>query len=98
MKANRPEDARTQFEKLLADRATPQGISERARIAMATMTAADLAKATPAATTEIKAAPACNRYQSSTRCRQRRKACRQSCLRKDSTGQYEEVTLNGVSV
>ncbi|MEQ1648395.1 MAG: tetratricopeptide repeat protein [Hyphomicrobiaceae bacterium] len=57
MKANRPEDARTQFEKLLADRATPQGISERARIAMATMTAADLAKATPVAT-ETKAAPA----------------------------------------
>ena len=45
LKANRPDDARANYEKLLGDRTTPPGIGERARIAMATLTAASLAKA-----------------------------------------------------
>lgn len=53
MKAGRTDDARANFEKLLGDRSTPQGLAERARIAMATLTAASLAKAA-----EAKAAPA----------------------------------------
>lgn len=49
LRADRTDDARANFEKLLGDRTTPQGIAERARIAMATLTAAALAKAPPAA-------------------------------------------------
>lgn len=57
LRADRPDDARANFEKLLGDRSTPQGIAERARIAMATLTAASLAKAS-AAKSAAPAAPA----------------------------------------
>ena len=43
LKANRSEDARANFARLLSDTATPPAIAERARIAMATLTAAELA-------------------------------------------------------
>jgi hypothetical protein len=49
-KAGRLDDARTQFTRLLGDRDTPQGIGERARVMLAMLTEAELAKSpTPAA-------------------------------------------------
>ena len=44
LKAGRTEEARKMFEQLLADQRTPPGIMERARIAMASVVAADLVK------------------------------------------------------
>jgi hypothetical protein len=54
LKAGRTEEARKMFEQLLADQRTPPSIMERARIAMASVVAADLAK--PAAGAETGAA------------------------------------------
>jgi hypothetical protein len=42
-KAGRPEEARNYFQRLLNDRATPQGIAERARVMVAVLTKADAA-------------------------------------------------------
>ncbi len=44
-KAGRTEEARTQFQRLLSDRETPPGIGERARVMLAMLTEAELAKA-----------------------------------------------------
>jgi hypothetical protein len=55
-KAGKTEDARTQFQRLLSDRNTPPSISERARVMMAMLTEAELAKAVPPAP-ETPAAP-----------------------------------------
>ncbi len=49
MKAGKMELAKGTFQQLLADRNTPQGISERARIAMARIVEAELASPPPAA-------------------------------------------------
>ena len=50
IKANRPDLAREQFEKLIVDTATPPSIAERTRVMMGILTAVDLAKtATPPA-------------------------------------------------
>lgn len=46
LKAGRMDDARATFQQLLADRNTPPGIAERARIAMSRVVEAELAKAT----------------------------------------------------
>jgi hypothetical protein len=48
-KAGKSEEARTEFQRLLGDRNTPPSISERARIMMAMLTEAELAKAAPPA-------------------------------------------------
>ena len=48
-KAGKAEEARSEFQRLLGDRNTPPSISERARIMMAMLTEAELAKAAPAA-------------------------------------------------
>jgi hypothetical protein len=40
-KAGRPEEAKTYFQRLLSDRATPQGIAERARVMMALLARVD---------------------------------------------------------
>ncbi|KAB2918470.1 MAG: tetratricopeptide repeat protein [Hyphomicrobiaceae bacterium] len=47
-KAGKAEEARREFQRLLSDRNTPPGIAERARIMMAVLTEADLARAAPA--------------------------------------------------
>jgi len=44
-KAGRTEEARTQFQRLLSDRETPPGISERARVMLAMLTEAEIGKA-----------------------------------------------------
>ncbi|MGE0848214.1 MAG: tetratricopeptide repeat protein [Hyphomicrobiaceae bacterium] len=46
-KAGRSEDARTEFQKLAADRDTPPSIRERARVMLAMLTEKELAKASP---------------------------------------------------
>lgn len=46
-KAGKNEEARTEFQRLLGDRNTPPSIAERARIVMAMLTEAELAKAAP---------------------------------------------------
>jgi hypothetical protein len=43
-KAGRTEEARTQFQRLLSDRETPPGVGERARMMLAMLTEAELAK------------------------------------------------------
>jgi hypothetical protein len=48
-KAGRTDEARTQFQRLLSDRETPPGIGERARMMLAMLTEAELAKAAPPA-------------------------------------------------
>jgi hypothetical protein len=48
-KAGRIEDARTQYQRLLSDRETPPSIGERARVMLAMITEAELAKAGGAA-------------------------------------------------
>ncbi len=48
-KAGRTEDARTQYQRLLSDRETPPSIGERARVMLAMITEAELAKARNAA-------------------------------------------------
>jgi hypothetical protein len=48
-KAGRTEEARTQFQRLLSDRETPPGIGERARMMLAMLTEAELAKDSPPA-------------------------------------------------
>lgn len=47
-KAGRTEEARDEYQHLMGDRGTPQSIVERARIMMAMLTEAELAKAPPA--------------------------------------------------
>ena len=47
-KAGRQAEARNYFQRLVADRPTPPGIVERARIMMAVLSEADEAKTTPA--------------------------------------------------
>ena len=46
-KAGRTAEARNHYQRLVADRSTPPGIAERARIMMALLTEADQAKAAP---------------------------------------------------
>ncbi len=46
-KAGKAEEARREFQRLLSDRNTPPGIAERARIMMAVLTEAELARAAP---------------------------------------------------
>ena len=48
-KAGKTEEARTQFQRLLGDRNTPPSIGERARVMLAMLTEAELAKAAPPA-------------------------------------------------
>jgi hypothetical protein len=48
-KVGKAEEARTQLQRLLADRGTPPGIGERARMMLAMLTEAELAGAAPAA-------------------------------------------------
>jgi hypothetical protein len=48
-KAGKSENAREEYQRLLGDRGTPSSIAERARIMMAMLTEAELAKAAPAA-------------------------------------------------
>lgn len=63
LRAGQTTEARAEFEKLVADRTTPPGISERAGIAMAELVQAELAKAqgqtsgSPAPKSEPKVAP-----------------------------------------
>lgn len=54
MKAGKTQEARGEFEKLLTDRDAPPSIAERARLMMAMLTEAELAKAPPG---PVKAAP-----------------------------------------
>jgi len=49
MKANKRDEAKAQFEKLIGDPAVPAGMAERARIVMGSLAAADLAEKTPVA-------------------------------------------------
>lgn len=48
VKAGKSDEARKEFERLLADRSTPQTIAERVNMMMAMLVQADLAKAQPA--------------------------------------------------
>ena len=48
-KAGKTEEARTQLQRLLGDRNTPPGIGERARVMLAMLTEAELARGAPAA-------------------------------------------------
>jgi hypothetical protein len=58
LKAGIPDQARTQFERLLGDRETPASISERVGIMMAALTQAELAKSQPAPQAPAATAPA----------------------------------------
>jgi hypothetical protein len=49
LKAGKSDEAKTTFEQLIADRRVPPSISERARVAMDSIVAVELAKAGPAA-------------------------------------------------
>jgi hypothetical protein len=59
-KAGMTEEARTQFQRLLGDRNTPQSIAERARVILAMLTESEIANlpAAQGASPEPKAAPA----------------------------------------
>jgi hypothetical protein len=46
-KAGRAEEARQEFQRLMSDRATPQGIAERARMMMGVLAQAELTKTAP---------------------------------------------------
>jgi hypothetical protein len=56
-KAGKTEEARTQFQRLIGDRGTPPGVAERARVMMAVLTEAELAKAAPPAAVTPAPAP-----------------------------------------
>jgi hypothetical protein len=56
-KAGKTEEARGQFQRLLSDRGTPPGIAERARVMMAMLTEAELAKASAPGTNPAAPAP-----------------------------------------
>ena len=59
-KAGKTEDARVEYQHLLSDRGTPPGIAERARVMLAMLTEAKLAKAAPPAAETPNTAPAEN--------------------------------------
>jgi hypothetical protein len=56
-KAGRPEEAKSHFQRLLNDRATPQGIAARARVMMVVLARADVAPATEKSETPAKVEP-----------------------------------------
>ena len=57
-KANKRDEARTQYEKLIGDQSVPAGMAERARIVMGSIAAADLAEKSPIAPAVTPATPA----------------------------------------
>ena len=58
LKANKRDEARTQFEKLISDPSVPAGMAERARIVMGSLATADLAEKAPLAPAATPASPA----------------------------------------
>jgi hypothetical protein len=57
-KAGRPGEARNYFQRLVADRTTPPGIADRARMMVALLSEADEAKAAPGVKTDAPPQPA----------------------------------------
>jgi len=55
LKAGKTDEARREFERLMGDRATPQGVAERARVMMGMLAQAELAGSVPGKTTEPEA-------------------------------------------